>query len=165
MDGSVPVGFAALDARLRCRHHRPPSEPSAPPTVTPTAAVVKPQPALSTPTDPPAVTAGGSVQVRVARDEGIALGLTSTVDVRGGVVVGNWLGDAARAAGTYSSPPRSLREPPVPAPGSPVPPGCGGFCEGGGVGWLLVPDGDGFSEVGAVGSPLSDGDGFCDEVG
>jgi hypothetical protein len=150
IDVSSPPGVGAVEAVRRRFHHQPPSAPT---TVTLAAAAVKPQPGLSP--VPAAETAGGVVIVRVAgRDDGARLATPSTVDEGDGATVGNWLGEAMRAAGTYSSPPRSLPEPPLP-------PACGGFCVAGGVGC------GGFGVAVCVGSLLADWDGLgvADEVG
>ena len=48
----------------------------------------------------------------VDSDVGVALATASGVADGTGFTVGNWLGDALRAAATYSSPPRSLPAPP-----------------------------------------------------
>jgi hypothetical protein len=121
----------------------------------PAAAAVVSQPRLA------ALLAAGEADglgsVRVTEDDGEALTRVSAVAVGEGLTVGNALGDAMRAWATYSSPPRSLREPPEPdvwvwVGVEPPPPGVL-VCVAGVVGWL-VPGG---SEAVPVGSVVAGG--------
>ena len=127
-DGAVAVVAVPFEVGRRCRHNQPPSEPSAPITAALAAVAAIPQLVPPAPLAFGIGATGGFVHVGVMWAEGDALARLSTVDDGDGATVGKALGEALRAAATYSSPPRSLRELPPPPP-------CGGFCVGGG--WLL----------------------------
>jgi hypothetical protein len=124
-------GMAGLEAGRRCRHHQLPTEPRAPTTAAPTAVAVKFQPRLPAAVARGIGVTGGCVHVGVGCGEGNEVTTLSTVGVGEGLTVGKALGDALRAAATYSSPPRSLRELPLLV-----------VCVGAGLGGLLCDAGD-----------------------